>query len=72
MTTKDLDQLCKQTLIDGLHAPLKASIDRLLALGESKARILQGVQRSLPRYRYLPQAGKMTLLAVEAYLEAKP
>lgn len=65
----ELDKLCAQVLRDNLPAGLKAAVDRLLERGVSKAHVLMVVRRTA---RPGPDGrGRLTILAVEAYLEGK-
>ena len=67
-------ELCKQIdglLVDGLLPPsLKACIDDMLKLGLTKAQTLGRIRTSVTSH--LPRGkGRLTLAAVEAYLEGK-
>lgn len=68
----ELRRVVDAVLIDGLPASLKESIDRLLAAGEPKERIMETIRAAAGRAAGGdPNKGRLTVAAAEAYLESK-
>jgi hypothetical protein len=67
----DLNRLVDDTLIAGLPPGLKDAIDRLLARGMSRLSILTAVRAMAAKAAGGdPNKGRLTVAAVEAYLDA--
>lgn len=68
----ELKRALNQTLIDGLTPTMKETIDRLLTRGASKVGVLSVVTTMANKAAGGdPNKGKLTIAAVEAYLETK-
>jgi hypothetical protein len=66
-----LEHAARRILLDGLSAGLKAAVDGFLVRGASKPAVLAIVKSNIAKARQHPEQGKLTLAAVEAYLETK-
>ena len=70
MTWTDLCREIDMLLVDGVPPSLKTCIKDMLEMGLTKAEILNRVSTSVTSH--LPRGkGRLTLAAVEAYLESK-